>query len=159
MSEVYSLSSGLPALESLLSKGPSPDTTCRRTNVPKSCVSGADVISPQRNHVWWLGSQFRAGLCGQRRLAPEPPQSDPRACKRQGHQADLYIRLESGGIWRSKGDSREHRDTGVSHALFAKRCLADMRNRDTPVLARSSYGIEKQIMELYTYDYGRKGLF
>jgi hypothetical protein len=29
--------------------------------------------------------------------------------------------------------------------------------RDTPVLAQSSYGVEKQIMELYVYDYGRKG--
>lgn len=28
---------------------------------------------------------------------------------------------------------------------------------ETPVLAGSSYGIEKQIMELYVYDYGRKG--
>jgi len=28
---------------------------------------------------------------------------------------------------------------------------------DTPVLAGSSYGVEKQIMELYVYDYGRKG--
>jgi len=28
---------------------------------------------------------------------------------------------------------------------------------DTPVLAGSSYGVEKQIMELYLYDYGRKG--
>ncbi|ORY32634.1 hypothetical protein BCR39DRAFT_523291 [Naematelia encephala] len=29
--------------------------------------------------------------------------------------------------------------------------------KDTPVLAGSSYGVEKQIMELYVYDYGRKG--
>lgn len=27
----------------------------------------------------------------------------------------------------------------------------------TPILAQSSYGIQKQIMELYVYDYGRKG--
>jgi nucleoside-diphosphate-sugar epimerase len=33
---------------------------------------------------------------------------------------------------------------------------ADM-GRDTPVLAETSYGCQKQIIELYTYDYGRKG--
>lgn len=29
--------------------------------------------------------------------------------------------------------------------------------QDTPVLAQSSYGVQKQISELYVYDYGRKG--
>lgn len=30
-------------------------------------------------------------------------------------------------------------------------------DRDTPVLAETSYGSQKQIIELYAYDYGRKG--
>ncbi|ORX36914.1 hypothetical protein BD324DRAFT_591288 [Kockovaella imperatae] len=29
--------------------------------------------------------------------------------------------------------------------------------QDTPVIAKTSYGIQKQIMEMYVYDYGRKG--
>jgi hypothetical protein len=28
---------------------------------------------------------------------------------------------------------------------------------ETPVLAETSYGCQKQIIELYVYDYGRKG--
>jgi nucleoside-diphosphate-sugar epimerase len=28
---------------------------------------------------------------------------------------------------------------------------------ETPVVAETSYGCQKQIVELYTYDYGRKG--
>jgi nucleoside-diphosphate-sugar epimerase len=39
------------------------------------------------------------------------------------------------------------------------KCLPENRviPADTPPLAQSSYGIQKQIMELYVYDYGRRG--
>jgi nucleoside-diphosphate-sugar epimerase len=33
----------------------------------------------------------------------------------------------------------------------------DLMIRETPVMAETSYGCQKQIIELYTYDYGRKG--
>lgn len=32
-----------------------------------------------------------------------------------------------------------------------------VKPQETPVLALSSYGVQKQIIELYAYDYGRKG--
>jgi hypothetical protein len=39
-------------------------------------------------------------------------------------------------------------------------CISMMRvliASETPVVAETSYGCQKQIVELYTYDYGRKG--
>jgi nucleoside-diphosphate-sugar epimerase len=35
--------------------------------------------------------------------------------------------------------------------------VLDLMIRETPVMAETSYGCQKQIIELYTYDYGRKG--
>lgn len=35
--------------------------------------------------------------------------------------------------------------------------LTDLSS-ETPAIAETSYGCQKQIIELYTYDYGRKGL-
>jgi nucleoside-diphosphate-sugar epimerase len=32
-----------------------------------------------------------------------------------------------------------------------------LTSSETPVLAETSYGCQKQIIELYVYDYGRKG--
>lgn len=33
----------------------------------------------------------------------------------------------------------------------------ELTDSETPLIPQSSYGVEKSIMELYVYDYGRKG--
>ena len=56
--------------------------------------------------------------------------------------------------------ARELRRAEVSGAKggCGRWCRAWRADRsDTPILAQSSYGIQKQISELYAYDYGRKG--
>jgi len=43
----------------------------------------------------------------------------------------------------------------VRHQLVQK--SNELISSETPVLAETSYGCQKQIIELYVYDYGRKG--
>ena len=43
------------------------------------------------------------------------------------------------------------------HVVVKRHEEQDLMCSETPVLAETSYGCQKQIIELYVYDYGRKG--
>ena len=57
-------------------------------------------------------------------------------------------------------DLRQDPNPSLSQSTSSLQLLWKERianNSETPVLAETSYGCQKQIIELYVYDYGRKG--